>query len=203
MRHLTKKIIFATGNQNKLKEIRAMIQTVTNTVIDIIGLDELGHMEELEESGSTLTENAVQKATFIYNKYGAPVFSEDTGLEVDSLGGAPGVSSARYAGPQKNADDNIDKLLSELQGQTNREAQFRTILAYKTHDKLMTFHGIVRGNILEKRQGQGGFGYDPIFKPDGFSRSFGELPGEVKQRISHRADAFSKFIEYLEAQELT
>ena len=185
------KMIFATGNDNKVTEVRALMRASGG--LDIIGLSELGYHEDIPETGETLTENAIIKAETIYEKYGVAVFAEDTGLEVEALNGAPGVFSARYAGESKNSNDNIELLLRNMVNQTNRRAQFRTVIAYRTHEGVTTFEGAVTGQIIEKVEGNGGFGYDPVFRPDGLAHSFGILPLWIKSRISHRAKAWRKF----------
>ena len=159
--------------------------------IKLVGLKALGHLEELEETGQSLTENALQKVNFIYEKYGAPVFAEDTGLEVDALDGAPGVHSGRYGGPEK------EKLLADMTGLQDRSARFRTIIAFRSHEEIMTFEGHVNGQITTYPSGEGGFGYDPVFRPNGFSETFGTLPAEIKQRISHRAMAWARLKSHL------
>lgn len=193
--HPLTRIIFATGNPNKLREVRSMLDGIGQ--LQIIGLQELGHIEELEETGETLRANAMQKVNFIYEKFGAPAFAEDTGLEVDALNGAPGVYSARFGGPEKNAEQNVAHLLEKMEGVTTRGAQFRTVIAFRSHDTALTFDGLVRGSITEQRYGKGGFGYDPVFQPEGLCDTFGHLPPEIKHRISHRAKAWQKLKKYL------
>lgn len=188
-------ILFGTGNVNKLKEVREMLSPHAD--IRIIGLHDIGHLEELEETGDTLIDNAIEKANFLYDKYGCPVFAEDAGLEVDALNGAPGVYSARYAGPGKNARDNMNKLLQALSDSDDRSARFKSVIAYKTHTDIQLFSGAVEGHITRQVNGAGGFGYDPIFQPVGFSQTFGELPSSIKQRISHRAIAWEKLSQTL------
>jgi len=182
-----KRIIFATTNSNKLKEVRQMLDQKD---IQIVGLNELHFEGDIPEDHKTLEENAIQKAEHIYDKYGVPCFSEDTGMEVFSLDGRPGVYSARYAGSNRNAQDNMQKVLSELNGIENRKAQFRTVIAYKTHEDIQLYRGKVTGTIALQPSGKDGFGYDPIFVPDGFDRSFGMLPSAIKNRMSHRAKAW-------------
>ena len=189
------KMIFATGNANKVIEVRELIKSSKD--LDIIGLAELGYFEDIPETGKTLTENAIIKAQTIYDKFGVSVFAEDTGLEVEALDGAPGIHSARYAGEDKKSQDNIKLLLENLKSAKSRRAQFRTVIAYRTHNEVQTFEGVVSGQILKTPEGQGGFGYDPVFRPDGLAHSFGMLPLWIKSRISHRAKAWRKFIRTL------
>ncbi len=191
-----KKMIFATGNSHKIREVRELLKTATNE-IDIVGLAELGYHDDIPETGETLTENAIIKAQTIYTKFGVPVFAEDTGLEVEALDGDPGIYSARYAGENKDSRANMNLLLKNLKSMKSRRAQFRTVIAYRTHQGVQTFEGIVKGEILEAPEGHEGFGYDPVFRPDGFAHSFGLLPLSIKSRISHRAKAWQRFIQSL------
>jgi XTP/dITP diphosphohydrolase len=187
-------IIFATHNQGKLKEIQSSV----NQNINIISLDELKDFEEIEETGNTLEENALIKAQTIYNKYKKAVFADDTGLEIDALNLAPGVYSARYAGEPSNPEKNMDKVLEELQGEHNRSARFKTVIAY-INDKGVAhfFEGLVEGTILEERQGTEGFGYDPIFQPQGYTTTFAQMSLAEKNTISHRGKAVRALIDYL------
>ena len=187
--------IFATQNKHKVKEAE---QILGSHSIRLRSLKELGFHQEIEEGGTTLLENAWIKSNLIYKKYGGNVVAEDTGLEISFLNNAPGVNTARYAGQGKDADDNMEKVLNELKNSPDRSAQFRTILAVWFRDKEYSFEGIVRGKICKKRMGTGGFGYDPIFIPDGFTQSFGQLHDEVKKTISHRALAFEKFKSFVD-----
>lgn len=189
-----KKIIFATMNPNKRFEVNQM---VAPRGIEVIGLDQLGHQGDIPEDQDTIQGNAIQKAQFIYSKYGEPCFSEDTGLEVPSLNGEPGVHTAYYGGPERSASKNITKLLRRLNGSNDRKAQFRTVIAYHDGKDIHLFEGVVTGNIGEVEMGQEGFGYDPVFIPDGFDRSFAQLPTWIKNRFSHRARAWRKLIAYL------
>jgi XTP/dITP diphosphohydrolase len=189
------KLIFATMNPNKVKEIGEMVGPKG---IELIGLSELAFEGDIPETSDTLDGNARQKAEYVYKKYGAPCFAEDTGLEVFSLDGEPGVYSARYAGPEKSATANMAKVLSKLDQKKDRSAQFRTVLAFRDHKGMTTFSGRVTGYIGFEEKGNGGFGYDPIFVPDGFDQSFAELPSDIKARISHRAKAWQKFVAYLD-----
>lgn len=186
-------IVFATNNKNKLKEIQNILQSD----IKLISLDELGCTDEIPEEQDTLDGNACQKAWYIYNKFGKNCFADDTGLEVESLNMEPGVYSARYAGEQKNSEDNMDKLLFELKGKENRKAQFRTSICLIIDGKEFLFEGSVQGDILESRQGGEGFGYDPIFRPASYDISFAEMDMKEKNKISHRGRATAKLVKYL------
>jgi XTP/dITP diphosphohydrolase len=187
-------IVFATNNEHKLIEIRDAI----GGGYRIIGLKEKGILEEIPETQQTLEGNAIQKAKYIYDKYRIVCFADDTGLEVEALNGIPGVFSARYAGENCTFDDNINKLLIEMRGIKNRKARFRTVIAFIESDlKINTFEGIINGKILEKRKGNEGFGYDPVFVPEGYNQSFAEMPLYEKNKISHRAKAILKLEDYL------
>ncbi|MFZ1751660.1 MAG: RdgB/HAM1 family non-canonical purine NTP pyrophosphatase [Saprospiraceae bacterium] len=182
-------LIFATANENKLKEMRVILPTY-----EIIGLKELGIFEEIPETGMTLHENALLKATYLFEKTNMPVLSEDTGLEVDVLNGAPGVDTAIYASIDRDPDKNINKLLTEMKDYKNRNAQFRTVIAYVSQTEVRYFEGIVKGCIAIEKAGDSGFGYDPVFIPDGYSETFAQLPSSVKSTISHRARAMKSMI---------
>ena len=186
-------IVFATNNKNKLKEIQNILQSD----MKLISLDELGCTDEIPEEQDTLDGNARQKAWYIYNKFGKNCFADDTGLEVESLNMEPGVYSARYAGEQKNSEDNMDKLLFELKEKENRKAQFRTSICLIIDGKEFLFEGSVQGDILESRQGGEGFGYDPIFRPASYDISFAEMDMKEKNKISHRGRATAKLVKYL------
>lgn len=195
------KIVFATNNQHKLDEIR----NILGKDFEIVSLNEIGCHEDIPETGKTLEENAWQKANYIFNKYGLSCFADDTGLEVDALNGAPGVFSARYAGGEgHDSEANMQKLLRELAEKNNRKARFRTVIALILKDKSRgtgderreTFEGIVEGHIAHEKSGAEGFGYDPIFVPDGYDQSFAELGIDIKNQISHRARAVKKLAEY-------
>lgn len=194
------KIVFATNNKNKLSEIRDIL----GSDFEIVSLRDIGCHADIPETGSTLEENAMQKARYIYDNYNMSVFADDTGLEVDALGGAPGIYSARYAGGEgHDSEANMTKLLGELGENNNRKARFRTAIALilkedgngNITEKL--FEGIVRGEIIKERRGGEGFGYDPIFQPEGYDRTFAELGPDVKNKISHRARAVARLVEYL------
>lgn len=187
------KLVFATNNKHKLKEIRHFL----NSRYEIWSLDDIHCMEELPEEQDTLEGNASQKAWYVYNKFGYNCFADDTGLEIEALGGEPGVYSARYAGEQKSADDNIDKVLSRLGKIKNRKARFRTVISLVINGIEHRFEGIVDGEILTVRKGAEGFGYDPVFKPVESNFTFAEMPLPEKNKISHRARAMEKLVEFL------
>ncbi len=187
------KICFATNNHNKIKEVKAAL----GTEFTILSLEEIGCREELPETGDTLEHNAFQKARYVKENYGVDCFADDTGLEVDILGGKPGVYSGRYAGEPRSDERNMEKLLQQLEGKENRSAQFRTVIALLLEGKEYQFEGIAEGEILPQRTGEGGFGYDPIFKPKGFSKTFAELTLEEKNQISHRGKAVKLLIDFL------
>lgn len=187
------KIVFATGNQNKVREIKALLPEF----IEILSLNDINCTEDIAETEPTIEGNAILKAKYVYTNYGYPCFADDTGLEVAALNGEPGVLSARYAGPQKKAEDNMTKLLLNLKDNPNRIAQFKTVIALVTAEETITFEGIVNGSITKEKQGTEGFGYDPIFLPDGYTKTFAELSLEEKNTISHRALAVKKLITYL------
>lgn len=186
-------LLFATGNPHKVTEVQYLLPKE----IKIRTLHEIGINEEIPETGKTLEENALQKAEYVKKRIKGNVFAEDTGLEVKVLHNAPGVYSARYAGPQHDSRANLLKLLKEMEGQKDRTARFRTVIALILNDEIHRFEGIVNGRIAEKASGKGGFGYDPVFIPEGFDRSFAELGDAVKSRISHRAQAMKKMISFL------
>ena len=187
------KLVFATHNLNKLKEVKEMVPEG----IEILSLSDINCTEEIEETGTTLEENARIKVTYVKDHYGYDCFSDDSGLEIDSLNGAPGVYSARYAGEDKNNDNNIKKVWKNLKDKENKSGQFRTIIAADIKGKKSFFEGIIRGTLIDEKRGEGGFGYDPIFIPTGHSKTFAELEKKVKNIISHRAKAFSFFVKDL------
>ena len=185
-------LILATHNDHKAQEFRNILpQYSVQTLAD------LGHDGEIEETATDLEGNSILKAETIFKHYGHVVISDDSGLEVDALKGAPGVYSARYAGEPRNDQRNIEKLLDELEGLNNREAQFRTIITLMNAENSFQFEGIVRGTIVKRPRGEGGFGYDPIFMPQGYHQTFAELAADVKNKISHRANAIGKLIHFL------
>jgi XTP/dITP diphosphohydrolase len=189
-------LVFATNNQHKLKEI----QNLLKDRFVIRSLEEIGCMEEIPEDQPSLEGNAMQKANYVYTHYGLDCFADDTGLEVEALGGEPGVLSARYAGSGKNPDDNIQKLLVRLSEIKNRNARFRTVISLVIGGKETLFEGIAEGTILYEKKGRSGFGYDPVFCPKGSDCSFAEMDLESKNKISHRAFAFEKLIHFLNNQ---
>jgi XTP/dITP diphosphohydrolase len=190
---LSMKLLFATHNQNKVIEIAPIVPQC----FEIVSLQDIGFHEDIPETAQTLEGNAVLKAETIFKATGLNCFADDTGLEVEALNGAPGVFSARYAGEQKNAQNNIDKLLQELQEEQNRKAQFRTVICLILEGEKYMFEGIVEGKIETIRIGSGGFGYDPIFTPMGYNRTFAEMTLEEKSKISHRGLAFDQLIRFL------
>ncbi|SHG24030.1 non-canonical purine NTP diphosphatase [Flagellimonas flava] len=191
------KIVFATHNAHKLREVQQLLPEH----IQLLSLEAIGCMEEIPETGSTLEENAKIKADHITKKYGLDCFSDDTGLLIDALEGAPGVYSARYAGEQKNAADNMSKVLHELHGKTERCAHFKTVIYLNLNGRSHVFEGKVHGTITETAKGNQGFGYDPIFKPEGYQHTFGELSSSTKNSISHRGRAIQKLVAFLKNQD--
>ncbi|MCB9015609.1 MAG: non-canonical purine NTP diphosphatase [Lentimicrobiaceae bacterium] len=188
-----KSIVFATNNQHKTEEIQAILGNDFN----IITLKEIGCTEEIPETSLTIEGNASQKSRYVSEKYLVDCFADDTGLEVEALNGQPGVNSARYAGPGHDFEANVTKLLTELNGQLNRKARFKTVISLVMKEKEVLFEGIISGIIIHERRGEGGFGYDPVFVPDGYNQTFAEMPASVKNAISHRALATKKLIDYL------
>ena len=188
------KLVFASNNKNKIQEIQAL---VPNT-IQIVSLEDIGCTEDIPETADTIEGNAILKANYVTSNYGYDCFADDTGLVVDALNGAPGVYSARYAGKQKDANDNMDKLLSELKDESNRKANFKTVIALNLNGKQNLFTGIINGKIIEEKIGTNGFGYDPIFVADGFDKTFAELSMEEKSTISHRGIAVKELILFLQ-----
>ena len=188
-----KELVFATNNKHKLQEVSEML----DGIVLIKSLNDIGLAGDIPETADTLDGNALQKAQWVYERTGLDCFADDTGLEVEALDGRPGVYSARYAGEHCSFDDNINKMLSEMQGKTNRRACFRTVICLIKNGEPRYFEGRVDGQILTERYGKEGFGYDPIFMPDRFAVSFAEMPLEVKNHISHRGKAVAKLVEYL------
>lgn len=187
------KLVFATHNAGKLREVKELI----GHKYEVIGLSELDDLEEIPENEPTLQGNALVKARTVWNKYGLACFSDDTGLEIDALNGAPGVYSARYAGSSKDPEQNMAKVLSELEEKEDRSAQFRTAVALIIDGEEHLFEGIVRGKIAREKSGQQGFGYDPIFIPEGYTESFAEMDNAKKNSMSHRGRAIAKLVEFL------
>jgi len=189
----TRSVIIATNNRHKLEEIQAILKGG----ISLKTLKDIGCTEELAEEQDTIEGNSFQKADYVHKNYHVDCFADDTGLEVEALNGEPGVDSAHYAGPQRSHDDNINLLLTNLEGKSNRKARFRTIITLILDNKVHTFEGIVNGTILTERRGTDGFGYDPVFLPDGFSKTLAEMSMDEKNRISHRAVAVGKLVNFL------
>ena len=190
-------LVFATNNLNKLKEVQALIPKH----IKLLSLEDIGCFEDIPETQKTIKGNAIQKAEYIKTHYGFSCFADDTGLEVDSLNGEPGVYSARYAGPQRDAYDNMNLLLKNLSDKKNRSAQFKTVIALELNDNLKTFTGICKGEITTAKHGEKGFGYDPIFKPKNYAITFAEMDLNLKNKIGHRGKAIQKLVEYLKSIE--
>lgn len=190
---MKKKLVFATNNAHKLEELRAIL----GGTIEILSLADINCHADIPETADTLEGNACQKSLFIYEHYGLDCFADDTGLEVECLNGAPGVYSARYAGDGHDSQANMEKLLGEMKDKTNRKARFRTVISLIEKGEEHQFEGIVNGRIIEQKKGDAGFGYDPIFQPDGYDETFAELGNEIKNKISHRARAVASLCEYL------
>lgn len=186
-------LVFATNNQHKLEEVR----NITRSLVQIVSLSDIGCHDDIPETADTLEGNALQKARYIKEHYGYDCFADDTGLEVEILNNAPGVYSARYAGPGHDAEANMRKLLQEMEGKTNRKARFRTVIALIREGKEYLFDGIIDGIITEEKRGDSGFGYDPVFRPDGCAQTFAELGNDIKNKISHRALAVNKLAAFL------
>ena len=187
------KLVFASNNVNKIKEI----QSILNGSIQLLSLEDIGCHEEIPETADTIEGNAILKANYVTEKYGYDCFADDTGLEVKALNGEPGVYSARYAGEQKNADDNMNKLLDALKNEDDRSAQFKTVIALNLNGAQHLFTGLAKGTITLNKTGNHGFGYDPIFQPVNYNETFAELSAEVKNKISHRAKATEQLIDFL------
>ncbi|WP_299584405.1 non-canonical purine NTP diphosphatase [uncultured Sunxiuqinia sp.] len=187
------KLVFATNNPHKLRELQQLL----GDEIQLLSLADIGCNEEVPENQETLEGNAAEKSFFVFEKYGFNCFADDTGLEVDALNGEPGVYSARYAGEARCAEANMARLLDQLQGREDRTARFRTVISLIIDGKETQFEGIVEGQILKEKQGDAGFGYDPVFQPDGFSASFAAMDANQKNQISHRGRAVEKLVAYL------
>ncbi|MDW5288176.1 non-canonical purine NTP diphosphatase [Formosa sp. PL04] len=187
------KLVFATNNKNKIKEVQSLIPSH----ITLLSLADIECFEDIPETQPTIKGNAIQKAEYVKAKYGFDCFADDTGLEVVALDGAPGVYSARYAGPQRDATDNMNKLLEDLNESPNRDAQFKTVVALSLQNKMKTFTGICKGEITKTKHGNEGFGYDPIFRPNGLNQTFAEMPLSEKNTIGHRGKAVSLLVTYL------
>ena len=187
------KLVFATNNRHKLDEVRAIV----GDKVEVLSLNDIGCHDDIPETADTLQGNALIKARYIYEKFGVDCFTDDTGLEVEALDGAPGVYSARYAGEECDSEANMQKLLQNLTGKSNRNAQFRTVIALIIKGEEKLFNGIVKGTITEEKRGDSGFGYDPVFVPEGFSESFAQMSGDMKNSISHRYRATQELSNYL------
>ncbi len=186
-------LVFATNNKHKLDELQAIL----GNSIKLLSLKDIGCDEDIPEEQETLEGNAAQKSFYIYNKFGYNCFADDTGLEIEALNGEPGVYSARYAGEEKSAEANMDKVLNRLFKINNRNARFRTVISLVINGVETQFEGVVDGRILDEKRGKSGFGYDPIFQPDGFEKTFAEMDLTAKNKISHRGRAVEKLIQYL------
>jgi len=191
-------LVFATNNLNKLKEVQALIPPH----IKLLSLKDIECFEDIPETQNTIKGNAIQKAEYIKKHYNYDCFADDTGLEVEALNGEPGVYSARYAGKQRNAHDNMDKLLNNLNKKTNRKAQFKTVIALYTNNNIETFTGICEGEITTEKHGEKGFGYDPIFKPKGYDNTFAQMDLSTKNAIGHRGKAINQLVDFLNKLDL-
>ncbi len=187
------RLLFATANQNKYDEVKAMLPKE----FTLLSLHDVSFQKEIPETRQTIEGNASQKVEFIMDELDINCFADDTGLEVEALNGAPGVYSARFAGPEKDANKNMDKLLLLLKTEANKNAQFKTVIALMIHESIHLFTGILKGKITNQKRGENGFGYDPIFIPEGYDRTLAELSKEEKNEISHRAIAFRQLIQFL------
>lgn len=188
------KLVFASNNKNKIKEIQLLVPSC----IEIVSLEDIGCFDDIPETADTIEGNAILKANYVTEKFGFNCFADDSGLEVDALDGAPGVYSARYAGEPKNDGNNIRKLLENLQGKTNRKANFKTVICLNIDGGQHLFTGIINGKIIEEKIGANGFGYDPVFVADGYSKTFAELSIQEKSSISHRGIAVKKLVDFLD-----
>ena len=193
---MKRKLVFATNNAHKLEEVVAIL----GDQVELLSLNDIGCQADIPETAETLEGNALLKSSYIYKNYHLDCFADDTGLEVETLNGAPGVYSARYAGGEgHDAQANMLKLLHELEGKENRKAQFRTAISLILDGKEYLFEGVIKGEIIKEKRGNSGFGYDPIFKPEGYDRTFAELGNDIKNQISHRALAVQKLCEFLQS----
>ncbi|MEX0720341.1 MAG: RdgB/HAM1 family non-canonical purine NTP pyrophosphatase [Balneolaceae bacterium] len=191
---MIQELVLASRNPHKIEEMQAILQSLG---IQVLSTKDFPNLEEVEEDQPDLKGNALKKARYISKEIGLPALSDDTGLEVEALDGAPGVFSARYAGEEATYQDNVLKLLGEMEGESNRKAQFRTVVALVKDGEEFTFEGICAGEIIPEQRGEGGFGYDPVFKPEGYSKTFSELDASTKNMISHRGKAVQQFIDFL------
>ena len=193
---IKRKLVFATNNAHKLEEVSAIL----GDKVELLSLNDINCRTDIPETAETLEGNALLKSSFIYKNYGLDCFADDTGLEVEALNGAPGVYSARYAGGEgHDAQANMLKLLHELEGKENRKAQFRTAISLILDGKEYLFEGVIKGEIIKEKRGDSGFGYDPVFKPEGYDQTFAELGNDIKNQISHRALAVEKLCEFLQS----
>ena len=192
---MKRKLVFATNNAHKLEEVAAIL----GEKIELFSLNDIGCHTDIPETAATLEGNALLKSSFIFKNYGLDCFADDTGLEVEALDGAPGVYSARYAGGEgHDSQANMLKLLHDLEGKKNRKAQFRTAISLILDGREYLFEGVIKGEIIKEKRGDSGFGYDPIFKPEGYDKTFAELGNDIKNKISHRALAVQKLCEFLQ-----
>lgn len=193
---MKRKLVFATNNAHKLEEVAAIL----GNQVELLSLNDIGCQTDIPETAETLEGNALLKSSYIYKNYHLDCFADDTGLEVEALNGAPGVYSARYAGGEgHDAQANMFKLLHELEGKENRKAQFRTAISLILDGKEYLFEGVIKGEIIKEKRGDSGFGYDPVFKPEGYDQTFAELGNDIKNQISHRALAVQKLCEFLQS----
>lgn len=188
-------LVFASNNKNKIKEIQQLVPSH----IKVVSLEDIGCFVDIPETATTIEGNALLKANYVTEHFGYPCFADDSGLEIDALNGEPGVYSARYAGPQRSDEDNMNKVLSLLENETNRKANFKTVIALNINGEQHQFTGIINGTIMTEKKGNNGFGYDPIFTADGYAKTFAELTLEEKSAISHRGKAVKSLISYLES----
>jgi len=187
------RIVFATNNQNKLREL----QQILGNEFELLSLKDIHCLEDIPENSPTIEENSLDKANYVYQNFKFDCFADDTGLEIEALDGRPGVYSARYAGDEKNMDKNIEKILFELENKKNRNARFKTVISLIIEGKTYQFEGIINGKITNEKQGASGFGYDPVFVPNGYDITFAEMQAELKNKISHRGLAVQKLVEFL------
>ncbi len=187
------KIVFATNNKNKLTEL----QQILGNEFELLSLSDINCFEEIPETSPTIEENSMEKADYVYNKFKVDCFADDTGLEIEALDGRPGVYSARYAGDEKNMEKNIEKILSELENKDNRNARFKTVVSLILNGEKHQFEGIINGKIIKNKKGKSGFGYDPVFIPNGYDITFAEMNADLKNKISHRGIAVQKLVKFL------
>jgi XTP/dITP diphosphohydrolase len=190
------KIVFATNNQHKLREL----QQILGDKFELLSLADINCFEEIPETSPTIEENSLEKAEYVHKKYKTDCFADDTGLEIEALDGSPGVYSARYAGEDKNMEKNIEKILSELEKKDNRNARFKTVVSLILNGETHQFEGIINGKIIKEKTGESGFGYDPVFMPDGYDITFAEMDAALKNKISHRGIAVQKLVDFLNAK---